>query len=75
MAKRKTNVKVVKDFMELNRYGALGQAFVIEALGRYAKQLDELTDEQIAELGNTMIDMKMFREVGREWIKVQKENY
>jgi hypothetical protein len=35
---RETNVQFVKRIMENSPYGALSQAFIIEAIGRYAKQ-------------------------------------
>lgn len=38
MPKHLTNVQFVKRLMEQSRHGALMQAFVIEALSRYAKQ-------------------------------------
>ena len=36
--RNKTNVQLVKGFMEVNPHGALAQAFVIEAVTKYAKQ-------------------------------------
>lgn len=33
------NVEFVEDLMERNPAGALGQAFILEAIGRYAKEV------------------------------------
>jgi hypothetical protein len=36
--KRKTNVQFVRHLMEFSRHGALMQAFLIEAIDRYARE-------------------------------------
>lgn len=41
MAKRKTNVQIVKEMMEKSQYGALSQAFVMEAISRYAEEVSK----------------------------------
>jgi len=43
-----TNLGVVTDIMEYSRFGALSQAFVMEALGSYAEGVLAATDEQLA---------------------------
>ena len=34
-----TNIEFVEDLMEYNPAGALAQAFILEAIGRYAKEI------------------------------------
>lgn len=47
MAKRQTNVQLVTRIMEWSPTGALSQAFVIEAVRRYAKQCAEADAEAL----------------------------
>lgn len=47
MAKRQTNVQLVKKIMERAPTGALSQAFVLEAVRRYAKQCAEADAEEL----------------------------
>lgn len=41
MTKRKTNVQIVKEMMEKSQYGALSQAFVMEAISRYSEEISK----------------------------------
>ena len=41
MTKHKTNTQVITELMEHSRYGAMMQAFIIEACDRYARQIIE----------------------------------
>ena len=65
-----TNVEKVTDFMNFSENGALSQLLVMEAIGRYSKQLDELTDEQIKEMDakGSIINMTAFQRTAREWL-------
>lgn len=60
---RRTNVQWVKHAMEYSKFGALSQAFIMEAIGRYANQIAELDP---ARLDSALIS-------GEAWVGVAKE--
>lgn len=65
--KPKTNEQVVYDIMVFSQFGALSQAFVIEALMRCADQVAAMTDEEVeAANANSPINMEAWRGVARE---------
>lgn len=64
MKKVKTNVQLVKNIMETSHFGVLSQAFVMEAIGRYAEKISEMSVEDFSE--NSFIDPG-------SWIGVAKE--
>ena len=47
MSRRKTNVEFVVELMEYSVHGALTQAFVLEALGRYARTVASRTPQEL----------------------------
>ncbi len=51
MPKRKTNVQIIKDIMEHSQYGALAQAFVIDALSKWSDKVAASTPDQYPENG------------------------
>ena len=63
-----TNVECVTKLMEYSRFGALSQAFVIDALMRHAETVAKLTDEQVAHLdaNPTLFSMNAWRAVAQE---------
>lgn len=63
MPKRKTNMQVVKQMMEHSQYGALSQAFIMEAISRYA--------DQCAAADPAMFDSPMMH--GASWVGTAKE--
>ena len=60
--KTKTNVQFVKDIMEASECGALKQAFVIEAIHRYSR--DVLRDE--TDWGNSFISKDAWQQCATE---------
>jgi hypothetical protein len=74
--REKTNVQLVKGFMEVNPHGALAQAFVIEAVTKYAKQCS--TAKGKAQLRKAMKNGAIHPDAwigcAEEWLKVMKED-
>jgi hypothetical protein len=72
-----TNVEVVTKLMEFSRYGALAQAFVVEAISRYADQCSAMTDEEVAkhDAEQNMLSYKAWRGVAREIKAIMDERY
>lgn len=62
--KKKTNVQLVKNLMEVSQYGVLAQAFVIEAIAKEAKRVSELSPEDFPE--NSFISPKAWIGVATE---------
>lgn len=58
-----TNVDYVTEIMEFSRFGALSQAFVIEAITRYAKAVAVASPEDLDSHGLS----------GAAWVGVSKE--
>ncbi len=53
MNQRMTNLECLTDIMEFSRYGALAQAFVMDALSKHAEHIAKLPlDELQKQLGN-----------------------
>jgi len=72
--KNENNVELVTRMMEFAPTGPLSQAFVIEAIARYAKQVADLTDEQVAKMDeNSIVSMEVWRETA-EYIQEQIQN-
>lgn len=46
--KPKTNIGVVTDIMEYSSFGALSQAFVMEALGSYSEGVLDASEESLS---------------------------
>ncbi|HDR9202719.1 TPA: hypothetical protein QDB48_004074 [Burkholderia vietnamiensis] len=44
-----TNVECITDLMTFSRYGALAQAFVMDALGKHASSIAKMPLEEFAE--------------------------
>lgn len=63
MAKRKTNVQLVKSIMENSNYGALAQLFVMDALYKFSNKVAAANP---SEAGNFLVD-------GAAWVGVAKE--
>ncbi len=68
--KRSTNAEKVADFMNFSENGAMSQLLVLEAIRRYAEQLDNLTDEQVKEIDDkgSLISIAALQRTGREWL-------
>lgn len=71
------NVTIVTRIMERSKYGALSQAFVIEAIGRYADACAAMTDEQVDEQdkAGAMLSYKSWRGVAQEIKAVMDKRY
>ena len=64
-----TNTEKVADFMNFSENGAMSQILVMEAIGRYARQLDALSDEEVKQSDdNSFISMTALRRTAREWL-------
>jgi hypothetical protein len=74
MAKRKTNVQIVKHMMEFSNHGALAQLFIIQAIEQYAKQMSSLTPEQVKKFDNAFISGEAWQSVAVE-IKTTLEKH
>lgn len=59
-----TNVDLVRSLMTHSQFGALAQAFIIEAITRYAKQVSNSTPEQYGE--NSIVAPESWIGVGKE---------
>jgi len=49
MHNRMTNLECLADIMEFSRYGALAQAFVMDALSKHAKRVATLPLDELQE--------------------------
>ena len=49
MQNRMTNLECLTDIMEFSRYGALAQAFVMDALSKHAKRVATLPLDELQE--------------------------
>lgn len=58
------NVELVTAMMEFSKFGALAQAFIVEAITRYAKQVSNSTPEQYGE--NSIVAPESWIGVGKE---------
>lgn len=64
MAKRKTNIKFVQDVMSFSNYGALSQAFIMEAI---REKVDQVSKHKVSDYPeNSFVCPKA-------WIGVAKE--
>ena len=65
MAKaRKTNIEFIVDAMEFSAYGALSQAFIMEAVSKYAEQVAASKPEDFPK--NGFIQPEVWISVGKE---------
>jgi hypothetical protein len=63
----KSNVEQVTEYMEFG--SALNQAFVMEALDRYAKQVVEAKDKVIESMKNSFISGEAWVQSAENWLK------
>ncbi|MDN7537064.1 hypothetical protein [Burkholderia cenocepacia] len=71
-----TNVELITQLMNVSQYGALAQAFVIDALTKHAEAVAALTDDEVAELDkNSAVHMPAWRGVAREIKQKMDEFY
>lgn len=63
---RQTNVDVVTDIMEYSSYGALAQAFVIDALVKFSKIVMDTPSEKLAMMDNGIITCEAWKGVAAE---------
>lgn len=62
-----TNAELFEQMLTYSRYGALAQAFVVDAVTKMAEQVAKLSDEEVAKLDETsMVHMRAWRGVARE---------
>ena len=71
------NQELMVDLMEFSPYGVMSQMFIIEALSRYAKEVSEMTDEEVAEYDKKrpMISTEAWRGTARDIKKRMDEFY
>ena len=60
---RKTNTKFVHDLMEYSKFGALTQAFIIEAITQYASKVAQADPK---DLGNGLINGHRWQEIAKD---------
>jgi hypothetical protein len=73
--KRLTNVEFVTQLMEFSRRGALAQAFVIEAIGRYAREITSNETFTRESMRDGLIDADAWIDVAREVKTRMAEQY
>jgi hypothetical protein len=64
--KATTNIEAITDIMQFSRCGALAQAFVMEAVSRYAKQVSEYTPQQVASISTELMSGETWQTVAKE---------
>jgi len=65
--KPNTNEELVRKMMTYSKFGPLAQAFIMEAITRYAKECAEMTDEQCdAADKDSMVNMRTWRALGQD---------
>jgi hypothetical protein len=71
------NISIVKKIMTYSRYGALSQAFVVEAIGRYADQCAKMTDDEVEkhDREQPLLSYKAWRGVAQEIKAVMDKRY
>ena len=72
MAKRKTNVQMVKQQMEFSKYGALSQAFLLEAISNYCKVVAE---HPASAFDSPLLNGEAWKAVGEEWQNALTEHF
>lgn len=68
MSRHTTNLECLTDIMEFSRYGALAQAFVMDALSKHAERVATLPlDELQKQLGDhPLVSARAWHGVARE---------
>lgn len=62
-----TNVELFVEMMTHSRYGALAQAFIVDAVSKVATGVATMSDEQVAKLdAESAVNMHAWRGVARE---------
>lgn len=69
----KTNLEIVTDFMEWGSH--LNQAFVVEALGRYAKEIRANREEVIRKMKDSPIHPESWVKCADDWAAIDKIHY
>lgn len=62
----KTNLDLITEIMTFSRYGALSQAFVIDALTKHANRVAEATAEELAPMQNGLVSAEAWQGVAIE---------
>ena len=72
-----SNTEFIQDFMTFSKNGAMSQIFVMEACSRYAKELDETSDEVVDDIESNrpFISIKGLQRTAREYIAKNKERH
>ena len=63
---RRSNVMKVRDLMEQSPYGALGQAFVIEAIRHYSEQVATSPAEQFEDNPKAFINPAVWQAIAKD---------
>ena len=63
---RQTNIEVVTELMEFSNYGALAQAFVMDALVKFSKIVMDTPSEKLAMMDNGFITCEAWKGVAAE---------
>ena len=73
--KIRTNVQLVTHMMDYSRYGALSQAFIFEAIRRYAEQVAAVDKDKINPNDWLFISFDGWQGVANEILKTLTENW
>ena len=63
---RMTNVEVITSIMEYSNYGALAQAFVMDALVKFSKMVKDTPSEALSMMDNGLITCEAWKGVAAE---------
>lgn len=75
MKRPASNVELLTHMMTFSAYGALAQAFIIDALTKHAEAVASLTDEELAAMDTASpVHMNAWRGVARE-VKEQMDAF
>ena len=66
---RKTNEDLMSQMMNFSKVGALGQGLIMEAVRRYAKELSEITEDDIAKNQRSIVSYEALRIWGVETLE------
>lgn len=66
MAKRKSNVDLVKHMMDYSETGAIAQIAIVEAITRYAKECAAVTDQDVEDNSKSIVSYAALRRWGLE---------
>jgi len=73
--KRKTNVEIVTEIMEYSRFGALSQAFVVNAIAEEAKRVANINPKDVDTKDWQFISFEAWNGVAKEIVEKLETSY